>query len=218
MENKQPLTKKQNDLLHYLIKYNAENGYPPTLKEVADNFKMKSRNGAEEVLQVLERKGYIERKLKGRSRAIRIIENENKGNINTKPDNELPVIRAVILGKGSAENYLNCFINNEGVIYLDKYLYNVGSAFCAIAKDDSMKSDGILIGDFVIGKQSRKINDKSKVIAIVHNEIIIRNYEDLNENEFTLSSKEKQYPKITTSYDDASIVIIGEVIGVIRKG
>ncbi|MBR4985067.1 MAG: hypothetical protein IKY83_04935, partial [Proteobacteria bacterium] len=64
------LTKRQAGVYVYIYDYVHANHYPPTVREIADAFDIKSTNGVVEHLKALARKGFIE-KDGFKSRAIR---------------------------------------------------------------------------------------------------------------------------------------------------
>lgn len=53
------LTRRQQEVLQVLLKFQDKYGYPPTCKEVAHLMDMSSPNAAAEHLKTLERKGVI---------------------------------------------------------------------------------------------------------------------------------------------------------------
>jgi REP element-mobilizing transposase RayT len=65
------LTDRQMEILTFLAEFIEEKEYPPTLKEIGDNFGIKNPNGIRNHLLALEKKGFIEKEAE-RSRAIRI--------------------------------------------------------------------------------------------------------------------------------------------------
>jgi SOS-response transcriptional repressor LexA len=64
-------TKKQKDLLDYLVRYIRKHGIAPTVQEMAD-YRSVSVPGAVQMLQQLERRGLISR-LKNTPGAISIV-------------------------------------------------------------------------------------------------------------------------------------------------
>lgn len=60
MNNRATLTKKQADILRYVRNYSAEQGYAPTIPEIARFFKLYP-SGAHQHLRLIEQKGYIRR-------------------------------------------------------------------------------------------------------------------------------------------------------------
>lgn len=69
------LTKRQLEVLDVIRRSIATRGYPPTLREIGDEFGIRSTNGVSDHLKALERKGFI-RIVAGLSRAITLT---NKG-------------------------------------------------------------------------------------------------------------------------------------------
>src|SRR3954470_4020100 len=70
------LTPKQKNLLDYLIDQIQSNGLPPSISEIAKNFKLKSKNGVTKILNILEEKGYIKRS--GKARGIEVLDVEGE--------------------------------------------------------------------------------------------------------------------------------------------
>lgn len=215
---KLPLTKKQSDVLLFLKKYFVSENFPPTIKEIADNFKMKSQNQVQEILLVLEKKGYIERKTKGTSRGIKILDENitSKANsetqISTKKNLDIPII-----GKGNAENYISVFLNNAGKIEISEKMFKVIPQFASRVEDSGLTKLGIMEGDLAFIKQSREIENGKIVIALVNEEKLIRLYHKRNENEIELSATQANFPKIKFHPTDPTIYILGEVVGVVRE-
>ena len=65
------LTDKQRRVLEYIIDYQKENGYPPTIRETGDAFGIGSLRGVTVHLDALVRKGFVTRDRA--SRSLRII-------------------------------------------------------------------------------------------------------------------------------------------------
>lgn len=53
------LTDRQKKVLSFVKKFIRSNGYPPTRREISDNFRWKSQTSAEDHLRCLERHGVI---------------------------------------------------------------------------------------------------------------------------------------------------------------
>ena len=70
--NKLPLTKKQEEVLEFIDRFIANNGYSPTLDEVANYFKLRSPQNAGAYIYQLIKKGKLGRKGKGRWRNLYI--------------------------------------------------------------------------------------------------------------------------------------------------
>ena len=55
------LTKRQNDVLNVIKKFMATNGYPPTVREIAEIMNLSSPATIQVHLEKLEEKGYIKK-------------------------------------------------------------------------------------------------------------------------------------------------------------
>jgi repressor LexA len=66
------LTKKQSDILGFIQKILLHNGYPPTLREIAAQFKIKSVRTIFDHVVSLEKKGYVKRD-QGKKWGLRIV-------------------------------------------------------------------------------------------------------------------------------------------------
>ena len=54
-----PITARQAQVVHFIRDFLIENGYPPTLDEIADNLGVKTKKSAFDHLMVLHKKGYL---------------------------------------------------------------------------------------------------------------------------------------------------------------
>lgn len=70
--NLSTITQKQRAVLEFLKSFIAENGYPPTLCEIAKHFNFRSLNAAESHLSSLKKYGFISQK-PGIARGIKIL-------------------------------------------------------------------------------------------------------------------------------------------------
>lgn len=67
------LSEKQNKILEYIKSFIKNNGYPPSIREIGEAFKLKSTATVYGHLDRIEKKGFIKRQY-GISRSIRVIE------------------------------------------------------------------------------------------------------------------------------------------------
>jgi len=59
---KKTLTKRQQDILDFIEDFAQRRGYPPTLREIGNEFGISSTNGVRVNLAALEKKQYIIRR------------------------------------------------------------------------------------------------------------------------------------------------------------
>lgn len=74
-QQREPLTARQQEVLDFIVWFLRENGIPPTVREISDQFEMKSINGIAPTLKRLCIKGYLDIVPKV-SRGIRVLVNE----------------------------------------------------------------------------------------------------------------------------------------------
>lgn len=67
-----PLTDRQRTIFEFLCTHIETQGYPPTVREIADHFGLSSTNGVADHLFALESKGWISRNRRV-SRGIRVM-------------------------------------------------------------------------------------------------------------------------------------------------
>ena len=61
------LTDKQEKILNFIVEYVGDKGYPPSIREIGNNFGISSLRGVTVHLDALERKGFIKRASTSRS-------------------------------------------------------------------------------------------------------------------------------------------------------
>lgn len=68
-----PLSKKQREVLDFIVQYSDEHRMAPTLREIAEHFDYRTLATVHEHLEILRRKGWIKREFNG-SRGIEVLE------------------------------------------------------------------------------------------------------------------------------------------------
>ncbi|QQS65947.1 MAG: hypothetical protein IPP08_09220 [Chlorobiota bacterium] len=205
---KSSLTPRQNEIYDFIKNTIRAKFTPPTIKEIMLNFKLKSTNGVNDVLNVLEHKGYIIRQ-PGKARGIELCET-----LSISPIIQSPVRKAVIVGSGSADNSYSIFMSPVGEILLDQNFFP-NNVFVSIVSDDAMDKEGILKNDLVIVKQCNDFENDNLVFAISGNNNVIRRLSFLARGEKFLIAANRYYNKINVI--ESETVILGLVIGLIRK-
>lgn len=183
------LTPRQNEVYDFIKSKIQSNYSPPTITEIMHHFKLKSTNGINDMLNVLETKGYI-RRITGKSRGIELCEQ-----LSISPTVSLPVRKTVIVGDGDAQNPFSVFMSPIGEILLDQNFFP-NNVFMGVVADDAMDNEGIFKGDYVIVRQANNFEDKSLVFAIVGNKNVVRRLNISARDEKSLISVNRFYSKI----------------------
>ena len=194
------LTKKQTNILNFIKDFIFKNGYPPTIREVADQFKIYVR-AAQDHLKALERKGYIVRE-KGKTRSICLLPR-----LQTSSLSQLPV-----LGQVSAGNPLEAVENIEDIFIVSQNLFKGKELFALKIRGDSMVGAGIYEDDFVVVKITTDVKNGEIVVALLKGETTIKRF-FLEKNGIKLQPENPEYKPIFSK----DVKVIGKVIGLLRK-
>ena len=155
------LTNRQREILDFIINSIRDEGYPPTIAEICENFGISSTNGVNDHLVALERKGYIERSSK--ARGIRITEKAAPGLYQSEVG-MLPLVGRVAAGEPLLAEH-----NIESHVPVSSELAR-RDAYCLRISGDSMIEDGILDGDIIIVVRDRSVRQGDIVVALVEEE------------------------------------------------
>ncbi len=196
------ITEKQKRILDFLVEYTKTNGYPPTVREIGEHFKF-LWSAARAHLKALEKKGFI--KLNPmKSRGIEI--------------SGLMPVNGVILpvaGNIRAGKPILAKENIDLHIMVDRTLFPYKDAFSLKVVGDSMKDAGIFEGDYVIVKPQNTIYNKEIAVVLLDDEATIKRVLFKNKKKIILKPENKDMQE--TEHNANEVVIIGKVVGVIRK-
>ncbi len=162
------LTKRQQEIYGFIVEMIREQGYPPTLWEIAHRFRLASPTGVVDHLKALERKGYIRRVL-GRSRGIEVADYIEK--LVTKSGREVPIVGRVVAGKP-----LLALENIEGTLLVDKAFVKGGRLFALRVRGESMVEAGIFDGDLIIARQQKMAENGEIVVALLGDEATVKRF------------------------------------------
>ena len=207
MENKKDLSPTQERVFTFLKNYLGENGFPPTLREIASHFGLRGPKAPQKTLTILERKGYI-RKIPGGSRAIEIL---------SSPSTHAAQILSIpIIGRVRAGEPILAVENIDGYINLDRSLVSSGDVFLLRVQGDSMIDAHIQDGDFALVKPQPNAENGEIVVALIEDEATIKRIFQKKD----LIQLEPANPKmepIVVKKGEKKVTIVGKVVGIFRK-
>ena len=155
------LTSRQRQILEYIIEYEKEHGYPPTIREICEAFGISSPRGVSKHLEALEKKGYIERS-KGRSRGIRILKSAQQ-DVVLEEFYTIPVVGVIAAGDA-----IEAIENVSEYIPIPERLLNRGHEYYALkVKGNSMVEAHILDGDYAIIRKQAWANEGDIVVVLI---------------------------------------------------
>ncbi len=199
------LTARQETILQFLFEYIQENGYPPSIREVGERFRIGSLRGVTVHLEALEKKGYIERS--NTPRSIRITHPSYQTSLNVAM---LPLVGQVAAGAPiTAEQ------NIEDLIPVpSEMVKNISGAYVLRVRGDSMSGEGINPRDLVVVKPQQTANHGDLVAVLIGDEATIKriHYE---RGGIRLMPSNPAYDPIELSKDDHPRVL-GRIVGLMR--
>lgn len=196
------LTKRQQEVLHFLKTYMIEHKYPPTIREIAANFSI-SVKGAYDHVKALEKKNKIHCDL-NRSRAIGIVEPESL--------DEEELLSIPILGNVAAGVPLFAEENLDGHVKLPSKSFGKGKHFALVVRGDSMQNAGILDGDLAIFIQQNIADNGNIIVAMVNDAVTLKKFYK-EKNRIMLKAENPIYPPIYTQ----NLNILGKLVCIYRN-
>ncbi len=193
------LTERQRQVLNFLKEYVSEKGYPPTVREVAQNLGVKWTKGVEKHFHALEKKGYIKRSSGARTLEI---EGFSRGR-------SVPVIGTIAAGKPILAEE-----NIERTLTLDKDLAPWKDIYLLKVEGVSMKEAGILDGDYVLVRPQPTAEKGEIVAALIQDDATVK-YFSSEGNRIVLRSANPDFEDIILNGDD-EFKILGKVMLVLR--
>ncbi len=199
------LTRRQKEILRFVADCVKHQGAPPTVREIAAWFGMRSPASALRHLRALEAKGFLRRRPRA-ARGIELIQERVKRLFWEQEG--IP-----LLGRVSAGEPLWDEENIESVLQFEGLFPTDQRCFALRVHGDSMSGAGILDGDLLIVRPQHWAEVGEVVVAVLDGEEgVVKRLTRATEEEIVLESAHPAYPPIQTR----EFQIVGVVIGLIR--
>ena len=208
------LTKRQKQILDFIIKSVNLYGFPPSTSEIQEEFSFKSPNSVQDHLSALERKRCILRH-PHKSRGIEVLVYRN----NKQEKENSNAVEVPIVGRVAAGMPVLAQENIEGELAIDKSLTkSSNNDFVLKIKGNSMIEAGILDGDYILVHQQQNAEEGDIIVALIEDEATVKKfYKDKNSNRIILKPANENMEPIYVDLSHNNFMIIGKVTGVIRK-
>lgn len=225
------LTKKQNELLTYLIKRIESDGVTPSYEEICSALLLKSKSGIHRIVKSLEERGFIER-LKNKARAIapkkypngqtynnelinfkdKFIKKTTKKSIDSINSTSVDI---PLLGKIAAGTPIEAISNYNNYINIPSSFMTTGEHYALCVDGDSMIEAGIYDGDTVIINKKKDVKNGDIVVALIdQEEVTLKRFRKKGDS-IALEPANKNYE--THIYGPDRINIQGVLTGLLRK-
>jgi len=199
------ITARQQAIYSYIKEFILLNKFPPTIREIGEEFGIKSTNGVRDSLISLEKKGLI-KKLSRQARSIELLQST-------------PAIAAAhvpLVGRIAAGMPILAEENIEETLAVDRALLPRSSQIFALrVQGDSMTGDGILSGDLAIIRMQKNAEHGQIIAAIIDGDATLKHYHRA-ENRIELRASNPAYSPIIVG-EGENFSIAGILAGVIRK-
>lgn len=157
------ITKRQKQILDYIVYFFKNNGYSPSFEEIREHFGLSALSTVHEHVTTLVNKGYLKRD-EGRDRGI-YLPTKKKDYL------EIPLAGSIVCG------YPIEAIETVGsVIKVAREPGLRGNLYALLAKGDSMINDGIFNGDIIIVRKQSTADDGNVVVATINNEATLKRF------------------------------------------
>lgn len=194
-------TKKEAEILEFTRKCRKDNGFSPSMVEIARHFKRSVPTIHQHIYSL-------------RNKNLLTVEKGKKRSIQALRDHKSPVVEIPLMGFIAAGGPIEA-IREPEPIEIPRSMLSSGANFYALkVSGRSMIEEGISDGDIVIVREQQTVDDGEKAVAYMP-----------DRNEVTLKKiyKEKDRIKLVPAnkymkpFYETNVEIQGKVVGVLRK-
>ncbi len=201
------LSPKQQQIYDYIIVFQKEHGYPPSVREIGEAVALKSPSTVHFHLKGLEEKGLIT-KAEGKTRAITVsgpaphpVAEELDGQAGRVPVVGNVAAGSPILAQECIEDYLTFDTGGQA-----------GEHFALRVRGESMLYAGILPGDLVVVHRQQVAHSGEIVVALFEDEATVKTFRRKDGHTWLMPENPDYEP-----IDGDNAEIIGKVVAVVRK-
>jgi len=196
------LTKKQQQIFRHLKRFIQDNDHVPSVREIAQYFKLSSPATVQQHIEALREKGYLNESNQPISEGV-----------NKKQRGDLNLVQVPLLGTIAAGEPIEAIENPEIITVPKTMLAKSGKHYALKVEGNSMIDEGIFDGDMVIIRKQHTAENGETVVALINdNEVTLKKiYKE--KNKFRLQPANPSLKPIFTK----NLMIQGKVVSVIRN-
>lgn len=197
-------TERQARILEVIRRYTAEQGYPPSIREIGERVGLSSSSTIHAHLKALEKRGLLERD-PTKPRALR-----------PGPAGSHALAEAIvmpIIGKVAAGAPITAQENREGEFVLSgDFVPRASEAFMLRVQGDSMVDAAILDGDLIMVRPQKTARNGEIVVAMIDGEATVKRF-------FKESGRVRLQPenRAMEPIYASDVEIVGRVEAVVRR-
>ncbi|MDD7474182.1 MAG: transcriptional repressor LexA [Bdellovibrionota bacterium] len=208
------LSTVQKKTYDFIKKFISENGYAPSLKDIANHINVKSISTAFFHLERLAEKGFI---VKGENGSIELINQNNNESSESSMSltNYLENCQVPLVGIIAAGVPIEAIENTNTMITIPPSMIDgKGEVFCLEVQGNSMIDAHICDEDIVVVKKQDYAENGQIVVALLDDgSATLKTYKKLKNGQVMLIPANKDFVPITLD----SVKVQGKVIGIIRE-
>lgn len=194
-------TKREADVLQFAREYRRENGFSPSLVEIAEHFAISVPTAHQHIHSLKDKK-------------LLIVEKGKKRSIQALRDHRLTGVELPLMGIISAGGPIEA-IRNAEVVEVPRAMLSPGSDYYALrVSGTSMIEEGISDGDVVIVRDQKTVDNGDKAVAYMpdRNEVTLKKiYKERNRVKLVPANKTMK------PFYEKNVQIQGKVAGVLRQ-
>jgi len=206
---------RQQDILLLIERFIREHDMPPTRADLAQRLGLRNRQGIDQHLRALERKGYIALQ-PGVARGIRLLSaaRQRAAIRSTPPERatRLPLYGRVAAGVPTLAND-----NIEDEIALDAALFRPRADFLLRVHGDSMRDAGILDRDILAIHRTSQASNGQIIVVRLGDEATVKYYRRQG-SVLRLEPANAAFKPIEVDLQRQPCAIEGLVVGIVRSG
>lgn len=201
---KKNITERQQEIFEFIRATVTSRGISPSMREIGEQFGIRSTNGVEGHLRALERSGLISRE-RGKSRGVSL------------PAGGRTAAAIPLLGRVAAGAPVLSPENREAEVMVDLSLFSLRSGanlFALKVKGESMVDAHILDGDTLLVRAQGSAQNGDIVVALVEGEATVKRF-FAEKGRVRLQPENSAMRPITV--DRGEFRILGKAVGVLRR-
>ena len=193
---------KQQQILEFIETFSADNGFPPTVREIAQKFSIKSTSTVAYYLDKLKECGQIAYEPQ-KKRAIVV------------PKSKTACVSVPLVGNVSCGNGLLAVENIEGRFALPPEVFPEDDLFLLRVQGNSMIKAGISDGDFVVVKKQETVEIDEIAVVLWDDVCSVKRITSMSPVLVMHPENDKMEDIVLSP--DAFPQIIGKVVGCIKR-
>jgi len=182
------MTDRQKKFLQFIEDFIRDNGYSPSIREIAKGLGLSSTASVKKMLDRLTDNGLLNRSA-SIARGI-----------------EMPSTGIPVLGRIKAGVPVEAEENIEGYMKLDRLTIRSGGHFFLTVDGDSMKDKAILDGDYVLIKPGPIIMNGQVGAFRINGEVTLKTFRQNAEGVFLMPANDDFDPIPVGEYDDFEVI------------